>query len=666
MGGLIHKTGRLKIAFFLVALFLFRMLPGPEPQAADHASTSNPLGENVSKVPLAGGVINVGAGPAGLAVTPDGQHLYVTNNGDNTVSRIVVATGVVDQVINVGASPVGLAVTPDGQHLYVSNIGDGTVSRIVVASGAVDQVINVGATPIELAVTPDGQHVYVAHLNLGTVSRIVVATGGVDQVINVGAFPVNLAATPDGQHVYVANFSLDTVSRIVVATGGVDQVIDTGDRPQGLAVTPDGQHVYVAHLTLGAVSRIVVASGAVDQVINVGAGPYFLAATPDGEYVYAANNDDDTVSRIVVSTGLADQVIDTGDRPRGLAVTPDGRYLYVANMGDDTVSQIELFVPPPGDGDDGEGTGPDPDPIPPGGPPNQIGGGGPGIGSPLPPGHDWHPGDDDTPHQLTMALAYTRQKPEEGARLEKMEIDIPGLMVQRTDPSGAKEECWLPLGESRTMFNGVESFTRMRWNYDIRVIDLNSVWPKEVIRRMTKGRHRLTYYLQTADGRESNRRFEHLNCGCETATISSARAGRGVVVDRKARELLLRLQVSCFNEQTGFVERIEEGLCEVETEEGGRDAFPIIKGMLTAAIPFGRDCLVRFFSKVFNGAKTVRIEFRDGFMYAYDHDHRDAEVEIYQCLDNESYAIEYFRDMVYICNQGEDPDGPILGRMFGK
>ena len=32
----------------------------------------------------------------------------------------------------------------------------------------------------------------------------------------------------------------------------------------------------------------------------------------------------------------------------------------------------------------------------------------------------------------------------------------------------------------------------------------------------------------------------------------------------------------------------------------------------------------------------------------------------------EAYAIGYYRDLVYICNQGADPDGPIMGRMFGK
>ena len=39
---------------------------------------------------------------------------------------------------------------------------------------------------------------------------------------------------------------------------------------------------------------------------------------------------------------------------------------------------------------------------------------------------------------------------------------------------------------------------------------------------------------------------------------------------------------------------------------------------------------------------------------------------MYLCTDNESYAMEYYQDLVYICNRGEDPDGPILGRMCGK
>ena len=51
------------------------------------------------------GTITVGNGPGPVAFTPDGKHVYVTNNGDGTVSVITTATGVVSATIPVGAAP---------------------------------------------------------------------------------------------------------------------------------------------------------------------------------------------------------------------------------------------------------------------------------------------------------------------------------------------------------------------------------------------------------------------------------------------------------------------------------------------------------------------------------------------------------------------------------
>ncbi|MFD5114381.1 beta strand repeat-containing protein, partial [Streptomyces sp. NPDC058391] len=64
----------------------------------------------------------------GVAVSPDGLHVYVSNQNDDTVSVISTATNTAALTIPVGAAPIGLAVTPDGLHIYVANNGDDTVT----------------------------------------------------------------------------------------------------------------------------------------------------------------------------------------------------------------------------------------------------------------------------------------------------------------------------------------------------------------------------------------------------------------------------------------------------------------------------------------------------------------------------------------------------------
>ena len=113
--------------------------------------------------------IPVGQFPNGVAITPDGTHAYVANQGDGTVSVIDTARNNVVATIPVGAGPVGVAITSDGTHpsghddrpyqplAYVTNLVDNTVSVIDTARNKVVATIPVGAEPFAVAfatVTP--------------------------------------------------------------------------------------------------------------------------------------------------------------------------------------------------------------------------------------------------------------------------------------------------------------------------------------------------------------------------------------------------------------------------------------------------------------------------------------------------------------------------------
>ena len=50
----------------------------------------------------------------GVAITPDGGHIFVTNFDAGTVSVIDTVTATVSATIAVGSGPAGVAITPDG------------------------------------------------------------------------------------------------------------------------------------------------------------------------------------------------------------------------------------------------------------------------------------------------------------------------------------------------------------------------------------------------------------------------------------------------------------------------------------------------------------------------------------------------------------------------
>src|ERR1051325_4005042 len=119
-------------------------------------------GNTVSVIDLGPGVnhnqviknITVGLGPAAVAVNPSGTRAYVTNytNGfGNTISVIDTASNTVIagpgcsgtcSTPSVGAGPFGIATSPDGTRVYVLNSGTGaspgnTVSVLDTSSNSV-------------------------------------------------------------------------------------------------------------------------------------------------------------------------------------------------------------------------------------------------------------------------------------------------------------------------------------------------------------------------------------------------------------------------------------------------------------------------------------------------------------------------------------------------
>ena len=126
--------------------------------------------------------------------------LYVTNfDTAGTVSVIDTATNTVVATVAVGSLPTGVAVTPDGTHVYVANSNDNTVSVIRTATNTVVKTIPVGTFPDYVAVTPDGTKVYVTNSGSNNVSVIHRPGNTVVKTIPVGTAPLASPSPRMGQ-----------------------------------------------------------------------------------------------------------------------------------------------------------------------------------------------------------------------------------------------------------------------------------------------------------------------------------------------------------------------------------------------------------------------------------------------------------------------------------
>jgi YVTN family beta-propeller protein len=116
--------------------------------------------------------IAVGEHPNQIVLHPKDNRLFVTCASTNNVSVIDTLAGTVTETIYTplfpkspeGSTPDALAITPDGQTLFVANADNNCVALIDIAQPSRSQVkgfIPTGWYPTAVAVTPDGKKLLV-------------------------------------------------------------------------------------------------------------------------------------------------------------------------------------------------------------------------------------------------------------------------------------------------------------------------------------------------------------------------------------------------------------------------------------------------------------------------------------------------------------------------
>ena len=270
------------------------------------------------------------SGAQWVAVSSDGKSVYVASFNSNAVARFNrnPTTGAITQPAGTAgcvsedgsgpcadghglSHPFGVAVSADGNSVYVASFGSAAVARLNrnPTTGALTQpagtagcISETGAGPCadghglssadSVAVSADGKSVYVVafggalvRLNRNTTTGAITQPAGTAGCISeTGAGPCadgrglssldGVAVSQDGKSVYVASEGSDAVARLNrnTTTGALNQpagtagcVSETGAGPcanghalkdaDGVAVSADGKSVYVGSFNSNAVAR---------------------------------------------------------------------------------------------------------------------------------------------------------------------------------------------------------------------------------------------------------------------------------------------------------------------------------------------------------------------------------------------------------------------------
>jgi YVTN family beta-propeller protein len=276
------------------------------------------------------GSIAVGGQPMDIVASPDGSHLYLTNIGTESVDVVSTASkAVVASIPGFNfASFAGLAVTPSGQRLYVSNYnpdGNPSVKVIDTATNAIIASIPMPSAPLNItigggyALVATGNGVYPIRLGTtkvgtkittGEVSDIVAGPGGGRAFFDYGG------AAGSGIGGGVINLTTLALSHRI-SDGLQPRTAVALDSSLNLLLVLDGDAEHV--LT-------VIDTTSYKVVTNIpGVGPHAMDVATQDNFAYVTSHGKNALVPVDLIHGTVESPIPlslSGAAPNGVVIVP--------------------------------------------------------------------------------------------------------------------------------------------------------------------------------------------------------------------------------------------------------------------------------------------------------------------------------------------------------
>ena len=172
-----------------------------------------------------------------VLVSKDGRTIVTSNIGSDSVSVIQQGSdgAWMHTLLNVGKGPEGIDLSPNGREIWSAHSRDGRVSVIDVATRKVVHVVDIGTKRSNrIKLTPDGKYALVSDLDAGEVIVIDTAARKEIKRLPLGRM-VEGILIPDNTRAFVAVTGENYVAAIDLKTWQVTQKIPTGMGPDGMA-----------------------------------------------------------------------------------------------------------------------------------------------------------------------------------------------------------------------------------------------------------------------------------------------------------------------------------------------------------------------------------------------------------------------------------------------
>jgi YVTN family beta-propeller protein len=270
--------------------------------------------------------IAVGPLPYALDFSPDGNRIYTTASGNNTLIAIdVKSRGVVARAAT-GREPVLARVTPNGKTILVVNRADGTLGIHDAATLIQRGSVSVVAQPEDVAVLPDSSLAFVLSRSERRISVVDLRRTVLVTHLELAGAPTEMLLKPDGGELYVISPEAHGLQAINTETHEVGDYMVLGSAPTRGVLSSDASLLYVSDTAAGRVTpvdifnRRIVRDPGKGFPIPAGDAPGALRFDPAENLLLVVSEGSGDLAVIRVRTNFLVTMIPVGSHPHDLAV----------------------------------------------------------------------------------------------------------------------------------------------------------------------------------------------------------------------------------------------------------------------------------------------------------------------------------------------------------
>ncbi len=191
-----------------------------------------------------------------VAYHPASKRAFVANIRSNSVSVINLNSDSLEKIINTGQGAEGIALSADGQEVWVTNRSDDTVTILDTTTLEIINTLKSKEFPIRAKTTSDGKYALVSNAKTGDVSIFDAENKELLKTISMGIsveekeasrlfqdfdkspVPVGILIHPNNRYAYVANTNADIITILDLQRMEIAGRLTAGREPDGLGIIP--------------------------------------------------------------------------------------------------------------------------------------------------------------------------------------------------------------------------------------------------------------------------------------------------------------------------------------------------------------------------------------------------------------------------------------------